>query len=594
MIPESLSAIPEPFAAALHRRGFTELTPVQQAVVAAIGGEEDGADWGQMQVRDLRISSQTGSGKTVAIGLALAPHFLAQTRTARATEALLIVPTRELVTQLRDELRWLYAGLDRVHVEGVMGGASLLRERSALSRRPAIVVATPGRLLDHIRAGVLACEDVGHVVLDEADRMLDMGFRDELEAILDALPTPRSSHMLSATFPGSVRRLADRFQSNALRVEGTPADDAHPDIAHVAHLVNPREAYAALINLLLGMRGMRCLVFVQRRIDAAEIAEKLAADGFAASPLSGDLPQAQRTRTLNAFRAGTVEILVATDVAARGIDVPDISTVIHTDTPFDADTYVHRSGRTGRAGQQGRSLMLVPTSQERRIRRLISSAGISVAWEPVPDAKRVLKAARKNMRRELWRRLDAADGPDEAQLEYAATLLETRDPKELVAALLVMATPELPCAPRSLSPIAPRAAAREGKHQQDFATFSISWGHRKGATASRLLSQVCRRGGVPGHRVGSIRIESNHSIFQIARDVADAFEARAKRPDSRDPGVRIERTEEAIDGPGASRRAPAAPRRRRTGRAHDQRGRPARFEGRDSKPRRTAENRNSD
>jgi ATP-dependent RNA helicase DeaD len=539
MIPETLQCVPEPFATALHQRGFTDLTPVQRAVLEAIDpAQNDG------QERDLRISSQTGSGKTVALGLALAPHFLARDYRDRATAVLIIVPTRELVLQVRDELHWLYAGLTHVRVEAVMGGAPLLKERGALSRHPAIVVATPGRLLDHIRSNTLVCDGITHVVLDEADRMLDMGFRDELEAILDALPKSRRSHMASATFPESVRRLADRYQSDALRLEGTPAEDAHPDIAHVAHLVRPHESYAALVNLLLLARGSRCLVFVKRRIDAAEISEKLAGDGFGALPLSGDLPQAQRTRTLNAFRNGSIEILVATDVAARGIDVKDISTVIHLDTPFDSETYVHRSGRTGRAGQQGLSLMLIPGSQERRMRRLLVGTGIKVEWTPAPGPKQIRKAARKQQRREIWKRLESESGPSELQLEYAASLLEEHDPQAVVAALLDLATPDLPCEPKELGAVTKSTEESRNKRDQDFVTFSISWGNNKGATTSRILSQVCRRGGVSGQLVGSIRIEASHSTFQIARKAADAFEAKANQPDTRDPGVRIQRIDD--------------------------------------------------
>jgi ATP-dependent RNA helicase DeaD len=541
MIPESLQSVPEPLATALAKRGFSELTPVQHAVIEAVEKTQvDGKE------RDLRISSQTGSGKTVAFGLALAPHFLGREGADRAIEVLVIVPTRELVLQVCDELRWLYAGVSHVRVEAVMGGASILRERGALSRRPSIVVATPGRLLDHIRTRALQCDRISHVVLDEADRMLDMGFREELEAILEALPTPRRSHMASATCPESVRRLADRFQSDALRIEGTPVEDAHPDIEHVAHLVRPRDTHAALVNLLLLARGSRCLVFVKRRIDAAEVSEKLAADGFGALPLSGDLPQAQRTRTLNAFRNGSIDIVVATDVAARGIDVPGISTVIHLDTPFDSESYVHRSGRTGRAGSEGRSLMLVPVSQERRMRRLLSSAGITAQWLPAPGPKQVRKAARKQQRRELWEKLASENGPSEQQLEYAASLLEDHDPKAIVAALLDLATPALLSEPKELGPVSSGPVpTRQDKRDQDFVAFSISWGSRKGATASRVLSQVCRRGGVPGSRVGVIRVEPGRSTFQIARDAADAFEAKAIQPDKRDPGARIERLDAA-------------------------------------------------
>jgi len=582
MIPESLARAPVPLAAALHERGFTHLTPVQEAVLQALEGSQDD------KARDLRISSQTGSGKTVAFGIALAPQLLRKGRKQAATEALVIVPTRELVAQVSDELRWLYRGVPHLQVEGVMGGAPLFRERRALEQRPAILVATPGRLLDHIRAGALACEKISQVVLDEADRMLDMGFREELDAIVEALPQPRRSHLASATFPASVKRLADRLQSNPLRIEAAGEEDTHPDIAHIAHLVRSHERYAALVNLLLLARGTRSLVFVQRRADATDISERLAADGLSAQPLSGELPQAQRTRTLKAFRNGSVEILIATDVAARGIDVPDIATVIHLDTPFDPETYVHRSGRTGRAGSQGRSLMLVATSQERRMRRLLQIARIEAEWRPAPGAPQILKSVRKEQRRTLRRNLESGADLQEKQLEYATRLLAEHDPARVVATLLEMSTPALPCEPKALSDATRLARdSRDGrekgatgrssggraqKRARDFVTFSLSWGHRKGATTASVLSQVCRRGHVSGQLIGAIEVEAQRSTFQVASEVADAFEARVGRPDDRDPGVRIERLGAGELPPRARRgRAPFGARkpRRSPSRGHE-------------------------
>ena len=314
---DKLAGVPELLAQAIRKRGFSELSSVQRAVLDA---ESEG--------QDLRISSQTGSGKTVAIGFALARHLTTEASVAVSDRAgpsvLVLVPTRELAMQVRDELHWLYAGVPGLRTEVVMGGTSIMLERRALARRPQIVVGTPGRTLDHMKSGTLGSSGVCHVVLDESDRMLDMGFREELEAILERLPKERRTHMISATFPAGVRRLADRFQKNALHIEGTRLGAANADIEHTAHILDRRDRYAALINLLLLNEGARCLIFVERRIDATSLASKLTGDGFPVQSFSGELPQAQRTRTIEAFRAGAIQTLVSTDVAARGIDVPDI------------------------------------------------------------------------------------------------------------------------------------------------------------------------------------------------------------------------------------------------------------------------------
>ncbi|MEZ4290696.1 MAG: DEAD/DEAH box helicase [Myxococcota bacterium] len=472
-LPESFTALPAPISAALARRGFETLTPVQEAVVAAFA-----------EGRDLRISSQTGSGKTVAIGLALASHFLDES-SGRADEAasrsastasvvgeagsteppsgpargvrppsgprserggparpsaLVIVPTRELAAQVRQELGWLYADVPAMSVEVVTGGTSIVMEERALRRGPSLVVGTPGRLLDHLNRGSLDCALVRHVVLDEADQMLDMGFRDELDAILAQLPEERSSHLVSATFPRAVRALADAFQKDALTIEGTRPGAAHSDILHIAHAIRRDETYAALVNVLLLAGDTRCLLFVARRADASSLAERLVNDGFVAAPLSGELPQAQRTRTLAAFRSGACPILVSTDVAARGIDVPDIEAVIHVDPPRNAEAYVHRSGRTGRAGSKGRSILLVLAPELRRVERMLRSGRIEVSWQPVPTPEKVRKAIAKRSRRELHARLAAAT-PSEQRMLEAKELLEERDPVAVVAALLETASP---------------------------------------------------------------------------------------------------------------------------------------------------------
>ena len=259
---------------------------------------------------------------------------------------------------------------------------------------------------------------------------------------------------MSATFPPQVRNLANRFQRDALHLEGTRLGAANADIEHVAHLVRPNEWYAALVNLLLLTDGERTLVFVRRRADATELSERLAGDGFVALPLSGDLAQAQRTRTLNAFRNGSVPILVATDVAARGIDVPEIETVIHLEPPSDAEMYTHRSGRTGRAGRKGRSLLIVPPFARRQVEYALHGARIKAEWQPVPTPERVRKAIEKQGRRRVHALLDAPESaPDEAKLAYAAQLLEGRDAATVVAALLRFATPALPREPMPVSAV---------------------------------------------------------------------------------------------------------------------------------------------
>lgn len=593
---ENFAGLPAPIIAALEKQGFENLTAVQRAVHEATSAG-----------RDLRVSSQTGSGKTVAIGLALADHFIAGVESAsdgpkgprkgnRTADgaahptALVIVPTRELAAQVSQELAWLYAQLRGLTVEVVTGGTSIMLERRALSRGPALVVGTPGRLLDHMRNGAVVCDSIGHVVLDEADQMLDMGFREELEAILEQLPADRSSHLVSATFPRAVLALANRFQKDPLVIEGTRLGVANSDIQHIAYAIRRHETYPALVNvLLMAGREARALLFVNRRVDASELAEKLASDGFGAAPFSGELPQAQRTRTLNAFRNGTLPILVSTEVAARGIDVPGISMVIHVDPPRTAEAYTHRSGRTGRAGSSGRSVLFATPADMGRVNRMLKTSRVEISWQPIPSAEKVEKGLRKQARRELHAQL-AEHAPEESQWMYAKQLLEDRDPVQVVATLLDLAAPTPPCKPRQVTGFDPKKerggrADREGgrpgredrggrrdtagasRDAADYTRFFINWGEESGATASRILSQVCRRGGIESGQVGAIEVAARVSFVAVANSVARDFESRAGRPDKRDPGIIIKRAE---DRPGAPKQPalgrPARPAQSETGR----------------------------
>ena len=438
--PGPFADVPASMRGALEAKGFTELTSVQEAVLA---DESEG--------RDLQISSQTGSGKTVALGFALAQRLEAE-RGGKGPDALIIVPTRELANQVCDELRWLTADLDRVGVTSVTGGTSQVRDRQILAKRPRVLVGTPGRLLDHVTTGALDLSSVSELVLDEADQMLDMGFREDLESILDAMSPERRTHLVSATFPDAIKQLAERYQRNPVSIEGTRLGDANKDISHEGHLVRPRDRYAALVNLLLRAGDERTLVFVSRRADAVEVATRLEADGFAAMPLSGELAQSQRARTLASFRSGRTMVLVATDVAARGLDVPDVGTVIHTEPSFDAQVYTHRSGRTGRAGKRGRSVLLAPPNRRRFVTAQLAQAGVELEWLPVPSAKEVSKLVAKRDREALIADLEKVltSGRASENLLHAEELLSECEAAPLVAALLTRLQPKRRAEPKDV------------------------------------------------------------------------------------------------------------------------------------------------
>ncbi|HSO39692.1 MAG TPA: DEAD/DEAH box helicase, partial [Labilithrix sp.] len=399
-------------AGAITKKGYTTLTPVQEAVL-------DPA----LEGRDLRISSQTGSGKTVAIGLTLRAviegDVASSPKGAARPRALVVAPTRELAKQVETELSWLFAPL-RVKVASVTGGGDFRDERRALGAGPAIVVGTPGRLLDHLTRGSVDGTQLGAVVLDEADRMLDLGFREDLEAILGFAPAGHRTHLVSATFPREVTALANRVQTDPARIEGTPLGTANTDIEHLVHLVLPNERLDAIVNLLLETPEGTTLIFARTRADVGELTHLLGEAGFTVDSLSGEMEQRERNKARAAFKRGDLDALVATDVAARGIDVQDIARVLHAEPPSDVDAYTHRSGRTGRAGRQGKSSVLVTPPALNKVSSLLNRAKVRWRFEPVPTAVSIESAREQRLYERLTTVAPPVDPAEDVVVDPAA------------------------------------------------------------------------------------------------------------------------------------------------------------------------------
>ncbi len=450
-MPSSLHpSLPPSLRKTLTKKGFAELTAVQSAVL-------DPAHEG----RDLRVSSQTGSGKTVAIGVAIFSIVSAERAEGqKGPRCILITPTRELAAQVRSELEWLYES-DKLKVISVTGGTSVRDELRALRSGADVIVGTPGRLVDHLDRGAIDASSVGAIIFDEADQMLDLGFRDSLEAIMKKMPEGIRVHMMSATFSREVLSLARRYQRDAVHVEGTRLGDANVDICHSACLVKGNEREDALVNVLLTDPSAQTLIFVRTRLETTTLANHLLQHGFSAATLSGDMEQQERTRTLDAFRAGTITILVATDVAARGIDVQNILRVVHIEPPGNSDTYTHRSGRTGRAGRKGESILLITPSERERTLRILSRAKVNFSFGTIPTEKDIRALADRRLVDEI--KANAADeSVQEAFAPIASQLLEGAETQAVVAALLKKLHHAGPCEARNVTPLSgPSMPARK-------------------------------------------------------------------------------------------------------------------------------------
>ncbi len=516
----SFPSLPACLQAALSERDYDAPTPVQEAVLKpdALG-------------RDLVVSAQTGSGKTVAFGLAMAGELLDESgalRSAPSPMALVIAPTRELALQVSRELGWLYSKAG-ARIATCVGGMNPSQERRALRAGAAIVVGTPGRLRDHLERGALDLSALATIVLDEADEMLDMGFREELESILDATPTSRRTLLFSATMPRPIEALARRYQINSLRIATISQQRGHGDIEYQAITVSPTEIENSVVNLLRYHEAETAILFCATRDKVRHLHATLQERGFAVVALSGEHSQQERNQALQALRDKRARVCVATDVAARGIDLPTLSLVVHVEIPRDAQALQHRSGRTGRAGKKGTAVLIVPFSRRRRVDSMLKSAKIEANWTDAPRPEAIRAKDHERLLEKLLQPIEM----DEANQELASKLLAERTPEEIAAMLVQAHRSKLP-EPEDLIENTPEArrAAQKDTHRpgfEDTVWFRMNIGRRQNAGPRWVMPLICRRGHVTRNEIGAIRIGQSETFFQIPRAIADKFAAAVAR-----------------------------------------------------------------
>ncbi|MEQ9170371.1 MAG: DEAD/DEAH box helicase [Rhodospirillales bacterium] len=525
---------------ALNKRGYTVLTPVQSAILAP-----------ELKDADVLVSAQTGSGKTVAFGLSLAPTLLAgEDRFGRADAplALAVAPTRELALQVKRELDWLYEMTGAVSASCI-GGMDMGGERRALNKGAHIVVGTPGRLRDHIERGSLNVSGLRAVVLDEADEMLDLGFREDLEFILDAAPSDRRTLMFSATVPRSIATLAKRYQRNAVRVATTEEQKQHLDIEYRALAVAPNDRENAIINLLRYYDAKSALVFCATRATVNHMTSRFANRGFSVVALSGELSQNERTHALQAMRDGRARVCIATDVAARGIDLPDLELVIHADIPKTRETLLHRSGRTGRAGRKGVSALIVPHNMRYRTERLLDSANLEATWAKAPSADEILARDRERTLTD-----PALSEPlSDEERAFAAELLDRYSPEQIAGAFLRQQMAGM-SAPEELLDTGPseRSAERKEARRDNFkggVWFSLSVGHKQNAEPRWLLPMLCRAGHMTKREIGAIRIFNTETFVELSADSADRFVEELGSDMTMEKTIRVARVDGLPDMP---------------------------------------------
>lgn len=514
-------------AQALENKGYKSLTPVQQAVLEQ-----------QDPHQDLLVSAQTGSGKTVAYGIAMAPTLLGDKPNFNAPnspQALIIAPTRELALQVHQELTWLFANTN-AKIITCIGGMNVRKESFALERGCHIVVGTPGRLCDHVRRRHLDLSDLKVMVLDEADEMLDLGFRDELEELLSACANEHRTLLFSATIDKAIESLAKRYQNNAIRIN-TVSTAQHIDIEYHAVVTHPKEVDNAVVNLLRYIDSPTAMVFCATRELVRHMQSALIERGFSCAALSGDLGQEERTQAIKSLRTGQVRVCVATDVAARGLDLPTLDLVIHASLPTNHATLLHRSGRTGRAGRKGVCALIIPSSQRGRAEQLLRKAKVAATWEIAPS----ITAIREKDNERLLNNPSLLGSKeilteDQVLIDQLTSQFSTTDLANAVISLYRSTIPN----PEEITPISlesrrssgfdrdSRGRGRDREERSSHSFDSGSWyempvGRSDNADPKWLIPMLCKIANIQKKDIGSIRISDKATKFEIAADKVAEF-----------------------------------------------------------------------
>jgi len=550
-------------ARALEAQGYAEPTPVQSAVLEA------GQD------ADLLVSAQTGSGKTVAYGLAMAANLLGEGEAmgvAGPPAALVVAPTRELALQVSRELTWLY-GEAGARVTTCVGGMDPRREQRALAGGAHIVVGTPGRLRDHLERSALDLSALDVVVLDEADEMLDLGFREDLEALLDAAPPERRTLLFSATIAKEIVGLTRRYQKNAVRIDVGSKGEPHGDIEYRAYRVAPNEMEHAVVNVLRHFEEPGALVFCSTREAVRRLHVSLRERGFSVVALSGELTQKERMDALQSLRDGRARVCVATDVAARGLDLPDLGLVIHFDLPTNKQALLHRSGRTGRAGRKGVSVLLVPYNRRRAAEGLLFSANTDAVWSGPPKAEEIRAA---DQRRLLADPMLTEPGTEE-ELTLAQAVVAASTPEAIALALVRFHRARLPAPEELFDEGAPRERfegpprrdrdrepdrEREPFERPDGDTvwFRLKVGRQNDADPKWLIPLICRLGHITKKDIGQIRIFDRETKFEVFKPVEARF--RTAIAGAEGDAVQIEPAADPGSKDGGGRKPAGGPPRR--------------------------------
>nr|WP_184193545.1 DEAD/DEAH box helicase [Armatimonas rosea] len=512
--------LPEALLAAVTVAGFESPTPIQARAIPVL-----------LEGKDLIGQAQTGTGKTAAFALPLLARIDVD---APGTQALVLVPTRELAIQAAEQIHKL-AGKTGLRVVPVYGGQPIDRQFRALMKPPAVVVGTPGRLMDHMRRGSVVLDKVSFCAIDEADEMLAFGFIEDIETILAALPESRQTALFSATMPPAISALVKKFLPGAQKVEIAAKQRTVDTVRQVYYEVAPGKKREALTRILDMETPGPTIVFCRTRLETQELAELLSVRGYSAEPIHGDMAQSERDRVMKKFKEGQADILVATDVAARGLDIDSVTHVINFDLPWDVEQYIHRIGRTGRAGREGDALSLIEPRERRNLLRFEYQIGTKIAPLRVPSAADIAVRRREVFATKLAERLEA--GNFEAQFPIVSELSESHDIADIAAAALQLLWEATSAGNSREAEMDEELAAQREQPEAGMVRLFVSMGRADKLRPSDLVGAILNETGLPPKAVGTIDVLDRVTFFEVpaanAEQVMDALsntKLRGRRP----------------------------------------------------------------
>lgn len=535
----------------LQELGFEAPTPIQQKAIPHLLGENS----------DFVGLAQTGTGKTAAFGLPLINNIEEH---ANQPQGLIICPTRELCLQISRDLE-TYSKYVKLNIVAVYGGTDIRRQISDIKRGAAIIVATPGRLMDLIQRKAVSLSNVEYVVLDEADEMLNMGFKEDIDSILESTPERKNVWLFSATMPAEVARIAKTYMTDPFEVSIGHKNQSNENIDHIYYVVKEKDRYSAVKRLIDFNPEIYGLIFCRTRQETGSVAEKLAKEGYNAEPLHGDLSQAQRDRVMDRFRKKDLQILVATDVAARGLDIDNITHVINYNLPDDIENYTHRSGRTARAGRKGESLVLINTRESGKIRAIEKQMRTTFKLGNVPNAEEICEIQLLKLINKV---IDADIREKEIQKFMPTIMAKFEDlSKEEVIKHFVSTefnrfieyyerAGDLNASAgkgddRDMEDRTRRRDRKESGIESGKTRFFVSIGKRDGLNPGGLLRLVCDATGLNSNSVGRIDIMTSYSFFEADNEYAENIVRKVNGSNYEGHDVSVEITKDKPSGGGS-------------------------------------------